>query len=291
MRAHITACREAVLLLSAAMAGAASAQESPAPAAANADLARVVVTGSRLVDRGFLAPTPVSVISAAELKVSGTQNLENLLADLSQFTGNQLNSPTANTVQAGQPSGTSTLNLRNLGPTRNLVLVNGRRYAIYGPEQVTDLNTIPSTLIARTEIVTGGSSAVYGSDAITGVVNFIMRNDFSGVEGRAQLNIDRPTGTPVRVEAGCAWSDLRRGLLSLCDVAGDVFVSDPREAHESVLGPRRCRIPERTNRLVCNVVLSGPVARVRLEFAAGDLPPAPRSTRVAPCRSRRANVR
>jgi outer membrane cobalamin receptor len=72
-------------------------------------------------------------------------------------------------VQAGQPSGTSTLNLRNLGPTRSLVLVNGRRYAITGPD-FTDINTIPSALVKRIETVTGGSSAVYGSDAISGVV-------------------------------------------------------------------------------------------------------------------------
>lgn len=197
MRANITVCRKAVLLLVAGMAGAASAQQAAAPASANTELERVVITGSRLVDRGFLAPTPVTSVSAAELKVSGTQNLENLLADMSQFSGNQLSSPTANTVQAGQPSGTSTLNLRNLGATRNLVLVNGRRFAITGPDFTTDINTIPTALVQRIETVTGGSSAVYGSDAISGVVNFILKDRFQGVEINAQSNWDQPSHTPT----------------------------------------------------------------------------------------------
>ena len=196
MRTNKTAITQAVLLLAASFA--ASAQEeapsNPPPSEEN----KVVITGSRLVNRGFLAPTPVTVVDAQELKVSGTQNLENLLNDTPQFTANQLNSPTANTVQAGQPSGTSTLNLRNLGPTRNLVLVNGRRFAITGPDFTTDINTIPTALVKRIETVTGGSSAVYGSDAISGVVNFITRDNFEGVEIGLQGNWDQPTHTPTK---------------------------------------------------------------------------------------------
>jgi iron complex outermembrane receptor protein len=114
------------------------------------------------------------------------------------------------------PGGYADVNLRGFGSTRNLVLVNGRRFAIFGPEQVTDLNTIPSSLVKRTEIVTGGSSAVYGSDAITGVVNFIIRDDFSGVEARSQVNIDRPTGTPVYnvdLTAGTNFGDGRGNIV------------------------------------------------------------------------------
>ncbi|WP_323144754.1 TonB-dependent receptor domain-containing protein [Massilia phyllosphaerae] len=158
---------------------------------------KVVVTGTRLINRGFLAPTPVTTVDQQELQLSGTQNLEVMLSDTPQFTANQLSSPTANTVQPGQPSGTSTLNLRNLGPTRNLVLVNGRRFAITGPDFTTDINTIPSALVKRVETVTGGSSAVYGSDAISGVVNFILRDNFEGVEINAQHTADQPTRTPT----------------------------------------------------------------------------------------------
>lgn len=171
------------------------ATQASAPAAA--DSTTVVVTGSRLSSRGFKAPTPVTVVDAQELKLSGTQNLDVMLTDTPQFTGSQLNSPTANTVQAGSPIGTATLNLRDFGPQRNLVLVNGRRFAITGPDFTTDINTIPAALVKRIEVVTGGSSAVYGSDAITGVTNFIMKDDFQGVELDAQRTWDEHTGTPT----------------------------------------------------------------------------------------------
>lgn len=171
-----------------------AAEDAPAPEEATET---IVVTGSRLAPRGFRAPTPVTVHDAQELRLSGTQNVEQLLNDSPQFAGSQLNGPTANTVQAGQPIGTATLNLRNFGATRNLVLVNGRRFAITGPDFTTDINTIPAALINRTEIVTGGSSAVYGSDAITGVVNFVMKDDFEGVELNLQRTWDQHTGTPT----------------------------------------------------------------------------------------------
>ncbi|MET0337436.1 MAG: TonB-dependent receptor, partial [Caulobacter sp.] len=156
-------------------------------------ITEVIVTGSRLAARGFQAPTPVNVVGAEELALSGTQNVETLLNDTPQFLGSQNNGPTANTV----PGGTATLNLRGFGAQRNLVLVNGRRFTITGPDQTTDINTIPAALIKRVETVTGGSSAVYGSDAITGVVNFIMKDDFEGVELTAQARADQHTGTPT----------------------------------------------------------------------------------------------
>ncbi len=161
-------------------------------------LEEVIVTGTRLTaPTGMNTPTPVSVLNEEDFELSGTQNVEQLLLDSPQFTGNQLEGPNANTVQAGQPIGVSTLNLRNFGATRNLVLVNGRRFSITGPGMTTDINTIPAALIERTEVVTGGSSAVYGSDAITGVVNFIMKDDFEGVALDAQSSWDMPTDTPT----------------------------------------------------------------------------------------------
>ena len=161
----------------------ATGQAGPSPEDSDA----IVVTGSRLASDGFSAPTPVTVVNAADIKLSGTVNVERLLNQAPQFVGG------GGSTVSGQGAGQADLNLRGFGATRNLVLVNGRRFAISGPDQTVDINTIPSALIKRTEVVTGGSSAVYGSDAITGVVNFILRDDFQGIEARAQLNAVSPT--------------------------------------------------------------------------------------------------
>jgi iron complex outermembrane recepter protein len=172
-------------------AGTAQAQAVDEVAAEAGEEAAIVVTGSRIAREGFDASTPVSVVDADDFKLAGTVNVEEVLSESPQFVASTNGGATANTV----PGGTADLNLRGFGASRNLVLVNGRRFAISGPEGVTDINTIPAALIARTEIVTGGSSAVYGSDAITGVVNFIMRNDFDGLEARSQIGLDSSTKT------------------------------------------------------------------------------------------------
>ncbi|MCW3837721.1 TonB-dependent receptor plug domain-containing protein [Sphingomonas canadensis] len=168
-----------------------SLQDAGAPAAQAEEEPAIVVTGSRIARDGFDASTPVAVVTSEEVQLTGTTNVEALLQDEPQFVPSTNGGASGNTV----PGGTADVNLRGFGATRNLVLVNGRRFAIYGPEQVTDINTIPAALIERTEVVTGGSSAVYGSDAITGVVNFVMKSDFEGVEARGQFNIDSATWT------------------------------------------------------------------------------------------------
>ena len=161
----------------------------------------VVITGSRIAVTGaFDAPTPVSVISAEQIQMTGTVNIENLLNQSPQFTGATNGSPSSNTQQANGNSGAAYANLRDLNngssTPRTLVLVNGRRFTINGTSLATDLNTIPTALIQRTEVVTGGSSAVYGSDAIAGVVNFILKQDFQGAEVQAHVNFDTYTSTP-----------------------------------------------------------------------------------------------
>src|SRR5690606_5765397 len=131
-----------------------------------AEVEEVLVTGSRIARQGIDTSTPVSVIGVEDIKLSGAPNIEKVLSDAPQFVASTNGGASANTV----PGGTADVNLRGFGPSRNLVLVNGRRFAIYGPEQVTDLNTIPTALIESTEVVTGGSSAVYGPVAISVVV-------------------------------------------------------------------------------------------------------------------------
>jgi iron complex outermembrane receptor protein len=153
---------------------------------------QIVVTGSRLAHRGYQAPSPVSVVDAQELKLSGAQTVETLLVQNPQFSGNIYNA-----AGNGGSLGVAAINMRGLGEQRNLILVNGRRYTITGTDTLTDLNTIPAPLIKRVEIVTGGSSAVYGSDAIAGVVNFILKNDFKGVELVTTTKRDQHTNTPA----------------------------------------------------------------------------------------------
>ncbi len=157
----------------------------------------IVVTGSRIARDVTDASTPLAIISADEIKLSGAMSIDKVLNDQPQFVAATNGGATANQVPAGSAAGAAYVNLRGFGPTRSLTLVNGKRFAIFGPEQVTDLNTIPTALIERTEVVTGGSSAVYGSDAITGVVNFIMKDDFEGVKIGGQYGFDSSTSTPT----------------------------------------------------------------------------------------------
>ena len=146
----------------------------------------IFVTGSRIRTGRQAASIPVDVVSAEQIKLSGFQNIEQVLNNMPQF----VPSRTASTNSTANPTatGAATLDLRGLGPQRSLVLVNGRRYTFFDSSQTTDINSIPASLIKRVEVVTGGASAVYGSDAVAGVVNFILRDDFEGVEFRSQFN-------------------------------------------------------------------------------------------------------
>jgi iron complex outermembrane receptor protein len=140
---------------------------------------RIEVTGSRIAASSDLESTsPIAIIKAEDLRVEGFSSLELILNNYPQFTadqGNRSNNPS---------SGTATVNLRSLGPQRTLTLVNGRRLPAGDPKYLaSDLNQIPPAMIQRIEILTGGASAVYGSDAIGGVVNFILNDHFEGVQG------------------------------------------------------------------------------------------------------------
>ena len=194
---HARRVRVAVYLLAGLALGSGTSvlAQEPAEDAEEGDV--IVVTGSRIARGVEDASTPLAIIDADEIKLSGAMSIDKVLNDQPQFVAATNGGATANTVPAGSAAGAAYVNLRGFGPTRNLTLVNGRRFAIFGPEQVTDLNTIPTALIERTEVVTGGSSAVYGSDAITGVVNFIMKEDFEGVKIGGQYGFDSSTSTPT----------------------------------------------------------------------------------------------
>ncbi|MGP1283842.1 MAG: TonB-dependent receptor plug domain-containing protein [Parasphingopyxis sp.] len=141
----------------------------------------IVVTGSRLIRRDLIAPSPVTTVDAEAIAQSGDVTLEATLNEFPQLTPDT----TSNTNQSGG-TGVLSVDLRSLGAVRTLVLVDGRRFIPADVTGLTDLATIPDLLIDRVEIITGGASAVYGSDAIAGAVNFVLRRDFEGVEARYQ---------------------------------------------------------------------------------------------------------
>jgi len=194
---HARRERAAVYLLTGLALGYGTTALSQQPAPEAEETETIVVTGTRIARDVTDASTPIQIISDDEIKLSGATSIDKVLNDQPQFVAATNGGATANTVPAGSAAGAAYVNLRGFGPTRSLTLVNGRRFAIFGPEQVTDLNTIPTALIERTEVVTGGSSAVYGSDAITGVVNFIMKDDFEGVKIGGQYGFDSSTNTPT----------------------------------------------------------------------------------------------
>jgi iron complex outermembrane recepter protein len=139
----------------------------------------VVVTGSRIQQANVTASSPVTQIGQEELTFTGITRVEDFMRYLPQVYMEQ------GTGVSNGATGTATINLRNLGPARTLVLVNGRRLPPGSPLQggeVSDVNQIPGALIDRVEVLTGGASSVYGSDAVAGVVNFILQDNFQGVQ-------------------------------------------------------------------------------------------------------------
>ncbi|HUZ12408.1 MAG TPA: TonB-dependent receptor [Caulobacteraceae bacterium] len=159
------------------VAHAATATATATAADQAAAVQEVVITGSRIPTPNLTSVAPVRVINNQEIKLQGTTQVEDLLNNLPQvaasYGGNIANGST----------GTSTVNLRNLGPTRTLVLIDGRRMGAGDPtELAADLNFIPAPLIDRVEIDTAAASSIYGSDAVAGVVNFIMKKNFVGAE-------------------------------------------------------------------------------------------------------------
>jgi outer membrane receptor protein involved in Fe transport len=162
------------------------AAEAPAPTSADAPAAAaeppveaetIVVTGSRIARSGFSAPTPVTVLGGERLQALAITNVADALNQLPSFRAS--GSP-SNQQTFGGNVGARVLDLRALGAPRTLVLVDGRRFVPSTSEGTVDINLIPSGLVQRTEVVTGGASAVYGSDAVAGVVNFILDRKFTG---------------------------------------------------------------------------------------------------------------
>ena len=166
------------------------------------DLEEIVVTGTRITSGNLGSAVPVMTVDSEYIQLSGETVLTNLLqqtpALIGSYSGNVTGDSGAGTCDPDGPQtcdGTAALNLRNLGEARTLVLVNGRRHiASRAGTAVVDINTIPTALVERVEVLTGGASAIYGADGVSGVVNFIMRDDFEGMDFRVQSSIPDDSG-------------------------------------------------------------------------------------------------
>jgi len=175
----------------------AAPQDNPppqaAPAAPDPTAGDIVVTGSRIVRSGFQAPTPLTVLSATEIQnQSPSNNIADFLNQQSALAGSTRPANSRLNLSSGQ-AGINALNLRNLDGsatgTRTLVLIDGRRSVGSTITNIVDINTIPQSLVKSVEIVTGGASAAYGSDAVAGVVNFILDKKYEGIKVSADSGI------------------------------------------------------------------------------------------------------
>lgn len=198
IRIHSRGTAQALLLsgasaltLFAASAAHAQDAEPVAPADAPTEAATpeqdVVITGSRIRSQTLTSPSPIQVVTAQDIENTGSLDIQTVLQQ-NPAVGVPGASRTTNTF--GTSPGRSTVNLRNLGASRTLVLIDGRRSVAGVPgSSVVDLATIPTSFVERVDVLTGGASAVYGSDAIAGVVNFIYKKDFDGVRLNLQSGI------------------------------------------------------------------------------------------------------
>ncbi|MCF6318420.1 MAG: TonB-dependent receptor [Proteobacteria bacterium] len=184
------------LIASVAFTGVASAQGNETDDESVEKLEKTVVTGSRIKRTDLEGVSPVVTVTRDELVASGHNTLQDFVRTLTIASGNN-----ADDNNNSFANGTSTLNLRGLGGNATLVLINGRRVASYGQgqnitESFVDLNSIPVAAIERIDILKDGASAIYGADAVAGVVNIILRRDYQGAEYTIGYQVDTDGDTP-----------------------------------------------------------------------------------------------
>ena len=202
--AALLACVSAQLCLNAAWA-----QTSATGAAKDnsEQVEEVVVTGSRIAAPNATSTSPIQVVSSESIKTTGKSDVSDILNQLPQNFNNALGQDLGNGTPAlTTPGGVATADLRGLGPNRTLVLVDGRRLGQGSPNTAIaspapDLDQVPLGLVDRVEVVTGGASAAYGSDAVAGVVNFILKHDFQGFQVDGQYNTNWHTNHEDHIQA------------------------------------------------------------------------------------------
>lgn len=209
--------------------GQAQAQQTPVQPAATENnesvLSEVVVTGSRLGQRdGFSAPTPVTVLGAESLQQQSPGSVLDVLNQMPMFANTS-----STTAFQGYTRGINAADLRGLGNVRTLVLMNGRRLPPRSGDGVVDTNVIPASLIQRVDVVTGGASAAYGSDAVAGVVNFILNDRLEGMSAQYHYGEDAFGGSEehsMQLAAGMPFADGRGHFIFGADAMTNDGVGD-----------------------------------------------------------------
>src|SRR3954454_8704217 len=181
-------CCASLLVLSAAplRAGAADPPQPAGPE--DQTLEAVVVTGSRITSAGFTQPTPTTVLSSADIEKVAEPNLFDAIAQLPALQGSTGRTTFSNSTSSGM-QGLSSFSLRNLGTIRTLTLLDGQRVTPANVTGVVDVSQFPQLLMKRVDVVTGGASASYGSDAIGGVVNFVTDKKFEGFKANLEAGL------------------------------------------------------------------------------------------------------
>lgn len=218
-------------------AAPAFAQSEPEP---DAGLEKVTITGSRIKSLSVTATSPVSQTTAEQLGLLRAVTVEDFSSKLPQLAGGVSTSAAA---ANGDALGAQTLDLRNLGQSRTLVLINGTRAVPFSFRNSVDVNFIPATLINRVDVLTGGAAAVYGADAVAGVVNFVMKDRFEGIQLQTSYSAPRGGGNQasVNVTGGTTFGD-RGSIVGYAEytkrrelLAGD---RDWATANSTSLAPR-----------------------------------------------------
>ena len=209
--ARNTNVRNAVKLALAVNAGLLGLSAAPGALAQEGagELEEITVTGSRIKKKDFTSNAPVATVGFEQIELTGTVNTESLLNTLPQTV------PGLDRTSNNPGNGTATVDLRGLGSNRTLVLINGTRVTPTSSGGTVDINSIPNALIQNIEVLTGGASAVYGSDAVAGVVNFILKDDFEGV------NINAGFEQTFEGDAGIYSADMTLGA-NVADGRGNV---------------------------------------------------------------------
>lgn len=200
------------------------AQDAPAAQASEPEpdvTQEITVTGTRIQRDGYQAPTPLTMINAEDMEATAPANVADYVNDIPSLVGSVTPANSNLNISAGT-AGVNALNLRSLGAARTLVLLDGQRSVGSTLGGLVDINTFPQGLIKSVEIVTGGASAAYGSDAVSGVVNFILDKEYTGLKGSVEYGITTYGDAPsyrATLTAGTAFAGGRGHLLLNGEIA------------------------------------------------------------------------